>query len=164
MPGILDGKVAIVTGGGRGSGRGVSLALAEAGAEVVVNDLGGAVDGTGASKSPADEVVKEIKAKGGTAVPNYDSVATMQGGEKIVKTAVDSFGRLDIVVTPAGILRDRMVFNMTEEEWDTVIAVHLKGKYSIVKPASIVFRQQKAGRIITFTSVSGLYGYSGQAN
>src|SRR3990172_8938598 len=95
---------------------------------------------------------------------SYDSVTSSAGGERIVQAALDSFGQLDIVVTPAGILRDRMVFNMTEQEWDDVIAVHLKGTFSVAKPASIIFRQQKGGRIITFTSVSGLYGYSGQAN
>ena len=116
------------------------------------------------SSTPADEVVNEIKAAGGDAVANYDSVATMDGGENIVKTALDSFGKLDIVVAVAGILRDRMLFNMTEEEWDAVIAVHLKGTFTVCKAASILFRQQRSGRIITFSSTSGLYGNSGQAN
>ena len=161
---LLDGKVALVTGSGRGIGRTVALSLAEHGAKVVVNDLGVAVDGTGTSQGPADEVVTEIKGRGGEAVTNYDSVVTMEGGESIVRTALDAFGRLDIVVMPAGILRDRMVFNMTEEEWDAVIAVHLKGHFTVIKPASVLFRQQRSGRIICFSSTSGLWGNSGQAN
>ncbi|MAU64817.1 MAG: 3-hydroxyacyl-CoA dehydrogenase [Dehalococcoidia bacterium] len=164
MGNLLKNKVAIVTGSGRGIGRGIALLFAEEGAKVVVNDIGGAVDGTGTSSSPADDVVNEIKQNGGEAVANYDSVATMDGGESIIKTALDAFGKLDIVVTVAGILRDRMLFNMTEEEWDAVIAVHLKGTFSVCKPASVLFRQQKGGRIITFSSISGLYGNSGQAN
>jgi len=160
----LKGKVAVVTGSGRGIGRGIALLMAQEGAKVVVNDLGGAVDGTGASHSPADEVVAEIKKKGGVAVANHDSVATMQGGERIIKTAVDSFGKIDILVCVAGILRDRMVFNMTEEEWDAVINVHLKGTFTCIKYASILMRQQRSGRIIVFSSTSGLYGNSGQAN
>ena len=159
----LAGKVAIVTGAGRGIGRAEALLLAEEGAAVVVNDLGGAPDGTGASTSPADEVVTEITGKGGRAVANYDNVASMQGGESMVKQALDTFGRLDILVNNAGILRDRMIFNMTEEEWDAVIAVHLKGHFTVTRYAAMVFRQQRSGRIINTSSESGL-GNMGQAN
>ena len=161
---VLLDKVAIITGSGRGIGRGVAMLMAQEGAKVVVVDPGGNVDGTGTDNGPADQVVKEITDAGGTAVACYESVATMEGGENIVQTALDSFGRLDIVVTPAGILRDRMIFNMTEEEWDDVVRVHLKGTFTVVKPASIIFRQQRSGRIITFSSRSGLVGTSGQAN
>ena len=164
MVDILKDKVAIVTGAGRGIGRGTARLMAAEGAKVVVVDPGGNVDGTGSDRSPADQVVREIADVGGTAVACHESVATMQGGENIVKTAVDTFGRVDIVVTCAGILRDRMVFNMTEQEWDDVIAVHLKGTFTVVKHACILFRQQRSGRIITFTSESGLIGNSGQAN
>ena len=160
----LKGKVAIVTGAGRGIGRGEALALASEGAKVVVNDLGGATDGSGSGATPAEEVVAEIKKMGGKAVANYDSVATTKGGENIVKTAVDAFGKLDILVNNAGILRDKMVFNMTEEEWDLVMKVHLYGHFFTTKHACLLFRQQRSGRIINTSSVAGL-GYTfGQAN
>jgi NAD(P)-dependent dehydrogenase (short-subunit alcohol dehydrogenase family) len=160
----LKGRAAIVTGAGRGIGRAVALALAQEGASVVVNDFGVTVDGTQPSEGPAKDVADEIKAAGGSAVPNFDTVATVEGGERLAQTALDAFGRLDILVNVAGILRDRMVFNMSEEEWDAVIAVHLKGHYCTTKPASLLFRQQRSGRIVNFSSGSGLNGNPGQAN
>ena len=164
MVDTLKDKVAIITGAGRGIGRGVAKLMAEEGAKVVVVDPGVNVDGTGADQSIAEAVVSEIQQAGGTATACLESVATMAGGERIVQTAVDNYGRLDIVVTCAGILRDRMIFNMTEQEWDDVIAVHLKGTFTVVKHACILFRQQRSGRVITFSSQSGLVGNSGQAN
>ncbi len=164
MVDTLIDKVAIVTGSGRGIGRGIAREMAAEGAKVVVVDPGVNVDGTGEDHSVAAQVASEIKDAGGEAVPCMESVTSMEGGERIVQTAIDNFGRLDIVVTCAGILRDRMVFNMTEQEWDDVIAVHLKGTFTVVKNACILFRQQRSGRIITFTSESGLVGNSGQAN
>ncbi len=153
-----------MTGSGRGIGRGVAMLLASEGANVVVNDPGVNVDGTGHDDGPAAQVVAEIKGKGGVAVANVDSVATLQGGESIIKTALDNFGRIDILINVAGILRDRMIYNMSEEEWDAVIDVHLKGHFNTTKPASILMRQQRFGRIINFSSGSGLNGSSGQAN
>jgi NAD(P)-dependent dehydrogenase (short-subunit alcohol dehydrogenase family) len=164
MSDLLKDRVAIVTGSGRGVGRGVARLMAAEGAKVVVVDPGVNVDGSGFDQSIAEQVVGEIQAAGGTAVACTESVATMAGGERIVQTAMDNYGKLDIVVTCAGILRDRMIFNMSEQEWDDVIAVHLKGTFTVVKHACIVFRQQRSGRIITFSSTSGLYGNSGQAN
>jgi NAD(P)-dependent dehydrogenase (short-subunit alcohol dehydrogenase family) len=160
----LKDKVAIVTGAGGGIGRGEAMALASEGAKVVVNDLGGAVDGSGASKQAADVVVEEIKKAGGEAVANYDSVATPEGGENIIKTAIDNFGKLDILVNNAGILRDRMVFNMTDEEWDIVMKVHLYGHFYTTRGACVLFRQQRSGRIINTSSVAGLGGTVGQPN
>jgi NAD(P)-dependent dehydrogenase (short-subunit alcohol dehydrogenase family) len=159
----LKDKVAIVTGAGRGIGRGEALALASEGARIVVNDFGGSTDGSGSASNPADEVVAEIKAAGGDAVANYDNVATLEGGENTVKTAIDAFGRLDILVNNAGILRDRMVFNMGDDEWDAVIKVHLYGHFYTTRPACVIFRQQRSGRIINTGSTSGL-GNRGQAN
>ena len=164
MVDMLKDKVAIVTGSGRGIGRGIAKLMAEEGAKVVVVDPGVNVDGTGADQSIAEAVVSEIQQAGGTAVACLESVTSMAGGERIVQTAVDNYGRLDIVVTCAGILRDRMIFNMSEQEWDDVIAVHLKGTFTVVKHACILFRQQRSGRVITFSSQSGLVGNSGQAN
>ncbi len=161
--GKLDGKIAAITGSGRGIGRGIALLMAKEGAKVVVNDLGASVSGEGADKGPAQQVVDEIKKAGGQAVANTDNIATVKGGESLVQTAVDSFGRLDILVNCAGILRDRMIFNMTEEEWDAVIAVHLKGHFCTIRPASALMRQQKGGRIINFSSGSAL-GAPGQPN
>ena len=162
--GALEGKITVVTGAGRGIGRGVALLFAREGAKVVVNDPGVNVDGSGHDNGPADEVVAEIKAEGGTAVANHDSVATVDGGEAIVKTAINTYGGIDCLVNVAGILRDRMIFNMGEEEWDAVIGVHLKGHFNCTRPASIVMRQQRSGRIVNFSSGSGLIGNPGQAN
>jgi NAD(P)-dependent dehydrogenase (short-subunit alcohol dehydrogenase family) len=159
----LEGKVAIVTGGGRGIGRGDCLALASEGARVVVNDFGGTAAGTGGERGPADEVVAEIKKLGSDAVANYDNVADFAAGDRMVQQALDTFGRLDIVVNNAGILRDKMVFNMTEEEWDIVLAVHLKGHFNLSKHAAVVFRQQRSGVFVHTASESGL-GNRGQAN
>lgn len=164
MAGLLEGKAIVVTGSGRGIGREVALLAASLGAQVVVNDPGANVDGSGRDVGPAEQVVAEIKSRGGAAVANTDAVGTMEAGERLIRTALDSFGRLDGLVNCAGILRDRMIFNMTEDEWDDVIRVHLKGHFSTVKPASILFRQQRSGRIVNFSSISGLQGNTGQAN
>ena len=159
----LEGKVAVVTGGGNGIGREISKLMGAEGAKVVVNDLGTAVDGAGESSSAADQTVQMIKDAGGEATPNYESVATPEGGQNIIQTAVDTYGKLDILVHVAGILRDRMIFNMSIEEWDAVINVHLRGAYCVNKPACVLMRQQKSGCIINFSSISGA-GNSGQAN
>jgi NAD(P)-dependent dehydrogenase (short-subunit alcohol dehydrogenase family) len=162
--GLLDGKVAAVTGAGNGIGRAVALGLARAGARVVVNDYGVTVDGRAPSSAAAEAVVKEIEALGGQAAANADSVAAMAGGEAIVETALTRFGDLHIVVCCAGILRERMIFNMTEEEWDAVIAVHLKGHFTVMRSATRHMREKRRGRIITFTSTAGLEGSPGQPN
>jgi len=159
----LKGKVALVTGAGRGLGRCHALALAAEGAKVVINDLGGSLDGSGADKTPADEVVSEIKGMGGDAVSNYENVVSFEGAERMVKCALDSFGRLDILINNAGVLRDRMVFNMSEEEWDSVVKVHLYGHFNCARQASAVFRKQRSGRIVNTSSDAGL-GNMGQAN
>ncbi|PYN61738.1 MAG: short-chain dehydrogenase [Candidatus Rokuibacteriota bacterium] len=162
--GLLDGKVAVVTGAGNGIGRAVALGLSHAGARVVVNDYGVTVDGRAPSSAAAQAVVKEIEALGGQAVASAESVATMAGGEAIVETALTRFGDLHVVVCCAGILRERMIFNMTEEEWDAVIAVHLKGHFTVMRPATRHMREKRRGRIVTFTSTAGLEGSPGQPN
>ncbi|MFN8543932.1 MAG: SDR family oxidoreductase [Candidatus Binatia bacterium] len=164
MGDMLAGRVAIVTGAGRGIGRGVALALAAAGAKVVVNDFGVSIDGSQPSAGPAFDVVAEIERAGGSAVASTESVADWDGAARIVETALAQFGRLDVLVTCAGILRDRMIFNMSEEEWDAVLAVHLKGTFNCVRHACVPMREQRSGRIVTFTSGAGLFGNPGQAN
>ncbi len=161
--GILENKVVVVTGSGQGIGRGIAKLMAKEGAKVVVNDLGGGPDGHGASSETADKVVQEIIDDGGQAVANYDTVATPEGGENIIQSALDNFGGLDILVNNAGILRDRMVYNITDEEWDIVIKVHLYGHFYTTRRACQIFRKQQSGRIIMFASASGL-GNMGQAN
>src|ERR1700685_1013061 len=160
----LDGRVASVAGAGGGIGRSVAKLLASEGASVVVNDLGAEMDGSGQDAGPAQQVVAEIAEAGGKAVVNGADISDFDAAEGLVRGAIDQFGRLDGVVNCAGILRDRMVFNMTEEEWDDVIRVHLKGHFSTITPASIIFRQRRYGRIVNFTSISGLQGNPGQAN
>jgi len=167
---LLDGKVAVITGAGRGIGREEALLMAKLGAKVVVNDLGGHFDGTGQSRSPAEEVVKEIRAAGGEAVANFESVSDFKAAKRIIECALDNFGKLNIVVNNAGILRDRMIFNMNEEDWDAVIAVHLKGTFNLARHACAYWREQhKAGnilngRLINTSSDSGLLGNAGQSN
>jgi len=161
---MLASKVAVVTGAGRGIGKGVALLFAEEGAKVVAVDNGCDVDGRNTDPSHANQTVKEIIAAGGQAVAQTQGIETSAGGEAAIKKAIDSYGKLDILVNVHGILRDRMIYNMTEEEWDTVILFHLKGVFNTLKPASIIMRQQRGGRIINFTSVSGLWGNSGQGN
>ena len=168
MTGLLDGRVAIVTGAGRGIGASVARLLAREGAQVVVNDLGVSVDGSGADKSPAQQVVEDIKQAGGEAVVNADDVADFQSGEAMIRQAIDTYGKLDVLVNVAGILRDRMIFNMTEEEWDAVVRVHMKGTFNTCRFASAYWREQRNAdahnRIINFTSGSGLHGAPGQPN
>ncbi|HPY24233.1 MAG TPA: SDR family oxidoreductase [Mycobacterium sp.] len=163
MPGVQD-RVIAVTGAGGGLGREYALTLAREGASVVVNDLGGARDGTGAGHSMADQVVAEITAAGGRAVANYDSVADAEGAEGIVTTAINEFGKIDGVVSNAGILRDGTFHKMTYENWDSVLKVHLYGGYNVIRAAWPHFREQGFGRIVVATSTSGLFGNFGQAN
>jgi NAD(P)-dependent dehydrogenase (short-subunit alcohol dehydrogenase family) len=162
---LLTGKVALVTGAGGGLGRCHALALAKEGAKVVVNDLGGTRDGSGAGHSMADQVVDEIKAAGGQAAANYDNVATVAGGERIVKSALDAFGQLDICVNNAGILRDKTLAKLTEDLWDPVVNVHLKGTYCVSRPAFNHMKERgQGGVIINTSSTSGLNGNFGQSN
>ena len=159
----LKGRVAIVTGAGRGIGRGVAHLLAQEGASVIVNDLGGSTAGEGTSETPASAVAKEIRDAGGTAEASLDSVAEFDSAARVVQAAIDSYGKLDILVHVAGILRDRMVFNMTEQEWDAVLQVHLYGAFNMVRNAVPHMIDQQYGRVVLFSSGSGL-GASGQAN
>ncbi|MBX3026046.1 SDR family oxidoreductase [bacterium] len=161
---MLRGRVAVVTGAGRGIGRGVALELADQGAQVVVNDYGVSLDGREPTSEPAEAVVAEIRAAGGEAVANASSVAEWGSAKTIIDQAVERFGRLDILVTCAGFLRDRMVFNMNEEEWDAVVGVHLKGTFNCVRHAAPLMRAQRGGRLITFSSGAGMFGNPGQAN
>jgi NAD(P)-dependent dehydrogenase (short-subunit alcohol dehydrogenase family) len=168
--GALDGRVAIITGAGRGIGREHALLFASEGAKVVVNDLGGAMDGTGDDRTPAEQVVDEIKNMGGEAVANADNVADWEGAQRMVNSAIETFGDLHVLVNNAGILRDRVLVNMTEEEWDAVIHVHLKGHFAPTRWAAAYWREQtKAGKpikasVINTSSTSGLLGNPGQAN
>jgi NAD(P)-dependent dehydrogenase (short-subunit alcohol dehydrogenase family) len=170
MSGLCEGRIAIVTGAGRGIGREHALSLARQGAKVVVNDLGGAVDGTGGDVSAAQQVVDEIVAAGGEAVANGDSVSSWEGAQRLINTAIETFGDLHAVVNNAGILRDRVLANMTEEEWDAVIDVHLKGTFAPSRWAVAYWRERAkageavSGRIVNTTSVSGIYGNPGQTN
>ena len=170
MSKLCEGRVAIVTGAGRGIGREHALSLAAHGAKVVVNDLGGNVDGSGGDLTPAEQVVEEIKGMGGEAVANGDSVSSWEGAQRLVNTAIETFGDLHVVVNNAGILRDRVLANMTEEEWDAVINVHLKGTFAPSRWAAAYWRERSKagkpvdGRIINTTSVSGIYGNPGQTN
>ncbi len=168
--GALDGRVAIITGAGRGIGREHALLFASEGAKLVINDLGGAVDGSGDDRSPAQQVVDEIKAMGGEAVANGDNIAEWEGGQRLINTAVEAFGDLHVLINNAGILRDRVLVNMTEEEWDAVVEVHLKGHFVPTRWAAAYWREQaKAGKevkanVVNTSSTSGLLGNPGQTN
>ncbi|HEX2089748.1 MAG TPA: SDR family oxidoreductase [Actinomycetota bacterium] len=167
---MLDGKVAVITGAGRGIGRGEALLFAQEGARVVVNDLGGEWDGTGADPRAASQVVEEIRAAGGEAVPHFDDISEPDGAASLIKLAVDTWDRLDAVVNNAGILRDRMIFNMSVEEWDAVMKVHLRGHFLVTREACAYWREKAksgepvSGRIINTSSTSGLLGNAGQSN
>ena len=168
--GALEGRVAIITGAGRGIGREHALLFAAEGAKVVVNDLGGGLDGSSGEATPAEEVVAEIKAMGAEAIANHDNVATWEGGERLVKSALDAFGDLHVLVNNAGILRDRVLVNLSEEDWDAVINVHLKGHFVPMRHAATYWRERaKAGHVvkasvINTSSTSGLLGNVGQSN
>ncbi len=168
--GIVEGKVAVVTGAGRGIGRGEALLLAEEGARVVVNDLGGDWDGTGADDRPASQVLEEIRSAGGEAVAHFEDISEPEGAGSLLRLALDTWGRLDVVVNNAGILRDRMTFNMSVEEWDAVIKVHLRGHFLVTQAACSHWRdlaksgQEVSGRIVNTSSTSGLLGIAGQSN
>ncbi|BEP53236.1 SDR family oxidoreductase [Variovorax sp. V118] len=161
---MVEGKVVVVTGAGGGIGRDIALAMARHGAKVVVNDIGAGLDGAGGSAGPAQQVVEEIRAAGGEAVPNTDSVADAASAGRIVECAVDSFGRIDAVVNNAGILRDRFFHKMSVDEWDAVIKVHLYGAYFVSRAAATHFKEQNSGALVHMTSTSGLIGNFGQAN
>jgi NAD(P)-dependent dehydrogenase (short-subunit alcohol dehydrogenase family) len=168
--GMLDGKVAVVTGAGRGIGRGEALLFAEEGARVVVNDLGGEWDGTGADPRPASQVVEEIRSAGGEATAHFEDISEPSGADSLIQEAVSTWGRLDVVVNNAGILRDRMIFNMSVEEWDSVVKVHLRGHFLVTRAACAYWRdlakagQQVNGRIVNTSSTSGILGNVGQSN
>src|SRR5438105_5006661 len=167
---MLDGKVAVITGAGRGIGRGEAQLFAAEGARVVVNDLGGEWDGTGADSRPAQQVVDEIRGAGGEAVAHFEDISEEPGADSLVRMALDRWGRLDVVVNNAGILRDRMVFNMSVEEWDAVIKVHLRGHFLVTRAACVFWRdrskagEQVRGAIINTSSTSGILGNAGQSN
>ncbi len=160
----FDNRIAIVTGAGSGLGRCYALEFAKRGARVVVNDPGGALDGSGNNAAAADKVVAEITATGGKAVASYDSVASVEGGKNIVRTAVEAFGTVDILVNNAGILRDKSMLKLTEDDWDAVMNVHVKGAFCVTQPAFAVMKEKGYGRIVNTTSGAGLYGNFGQAN
>ncbi|MCZ7581945.1 MAG: SDR family NAD(P)-dependent oxidoreductase [Deltaproteobacteria bacterium] len=163
--GLLNGKVAIITGAGGGIGREYALAFAKEGAKVVVNDVGGAVNGVGGDESPASKVCDEIGAAGGEGVPSFDTVATMEGGERIARTALDAFGKIDVLINNAGILRDKTFAKMEESDWDAVMAVHLKGAFCCTKPVFRHMRERnEGGRIVNVSSLAGLIGNFGQSN
>src|SRR5436309_13049403 len=164
MAGCLDGKVVLVTGAGRGIGRDIARLAAKEGAAVVINDLGGSTEGEGADAGPAKEVVEEIRGAGGRALANTDSVTDPAGAERMVKAAIENFGRIDCVVNNAGILRDRIFHRMSHVDWKMVIDVHLMGSFNVARAAAEHFRQQQSGSYVHFTSTSGLVGNFGQAN